>query len=113
MKGRQGPELRYDKGLIAGKAPKAGSKMKTESLVSRFAATGEKLEHQIISPEEDVLDCLDSSPIGRLLKIISILPEIREEKVNLARQGIECGKYETENSLDAAIDRVIEELTVE
>ena len=56
---------------------------------------------------------LNSTPLGRLLKIIASLPEIRQEKVVNARHRINCTEYETGTRLDMAIDKVLEELLAE
>jgi len=56
---------------------------------------------------------LNSTPLGRLLKIIASLPEIRQEKVVNARHRINCTEYETGTRLDMALDKVLEELIAE
>ena len=59
---------------------------------------------------ESVLDHIYANPLGRLLRIISTLPEVRSEKIEHARQLI----HETEDQLDCrmdlALDKVLEEL---
>ena len=56
---------------------------------------------------------LNSTPLGRLLKIIASLPEIRQEKVVNARHRINYNEYETGTRLDMALDKVLEELIAE
>ena len=56
---------------------------------------------------------LNSTPLGRLLKIIASLPEIRQEKVVNARHRINRTEYETGTKLDMALDKVLEELIAE
>lgn len=59
--------------------------------------------------EENLL----SSPLGRLLGVISQLPEIRYEKVERVRDQIRTGAYDLKDHLDAALDRVLDEIIVE
>ncbi|MFH1615077.1 MAG: flagellar biosynthesis anti-sigma factor FlgM [Planctomycetota bacterium] len=59
---------------------------------------------------EEILDNMNLTPIGRLLKRIASLPEIRKEKVVGVRQQLFDGKYDVENRLDAVLDRVLEDL---
>ena len=62
-----------------------------------------------IDPPMGFTDTFTVTPLGRLLSIISSLPEIRHEKVSNIRSQIERGEYEINNNLDIALDRVLEE----
>ena len=69
-----------------------------------------------VIPDEDlimeqILENLNTTPIGQVLKKIASLPEIRQEKVLDVRQRLTEGKYELNEHLDVALDRVLEELT--
>ena len=69
-----------------------------------------------LAPDEDyimeqILENLNTTPVGQVLKKIASLPEIRKEKVLDLRQRICEGKYELNERLDVALDRVLEELT--
>ena len=69
-----------------------------------------------VIPEEDlimeqILENLNTTPIGQVLKKIASLPEIRKEKVLDVRQRLTEGKYELNEHLDVALDKVLEELT--
>ena len=57
----------------------------------------------------ELMDTISATPLGRLLSIISSLPEIRHEKVSSVRQQIDRGEYELNTNLDVALDRVLEE----
>jgi hypothetical protein len=60
---------------------------------------------------EQILKNITTTPIGRVLKKIASLPEVRQEKIlNLRRQLTE-GKYNLNERLDTILDKVIEELT--
>ena len=57
----------------------------------------------------EVLDNIHSTPLGRLLRMIGSLPEIRQEKVCDVRRQIDYGQYDINENLDVALDRVLEE----
>ena len=57
----------------------------------------------------EVYETMASSPLGRLLGIISTLPEIRHEKVTSVRRQIDTGQYNITDNLDLALDMVLEE----
>jgi len=59
---------------------------------------------------EKLFDSMKCSPLGRLLKVISSLPEVRAEKVEHARRQIEQPDECLESKMDLALDRVLEEL---
>jgi negative regulator of flagellin synthesis FlgM len=57
----------------------------------------------------EVLDTIQSTPLGRLLRMIGSLPEIRHDKVCNIRRQIDYGQYDLSENLDLALDRVLEE----
>lgn len=59
---------------------------------------------------EAILDNIHATPIGRVLKRISTLPEIRKGKVLNLRRQITDGTYDVADRLDDALDIVLEEL---
>ncbi len=60
---------------------------------------------------EQILENLNTTPIGKVLKKIASLPEVRKEKVLDVRQQLTEGKYEFNEHLDVALDKVLEDLT--
>ena len=60
---------------------------------------------------EQILENVNSTPIGQVLKKIASLPEIRREKVLNLRREITEGRYDLAERLDVALDRVLEDLT--
>lgn len=62
---------------------------------------------------ERLFESMQCSPLGRLLKVISTLPEIRAEKVERARRQIADPDQCLDSRMDLALDRVLEELIVE
>lgn len=62
---------------------------------------------------DKLFDSIHSSPLGRLLSVIATLPEVRIEKVENARRNINQPEEYWDTKMDAALDRVLEELVVE
>ena len=60
---------------------------------------------------EQILESLNNTPIGKVLKKIASLPEIRKDKVIDVRQQLTDGKYNLNERLDIALDKVLEDLT--
>ena len=60
---------------------------------------------------EQILENLNTTPIGKVLKKIASLPDGRKEKVLDVRQQLTAGKYEFNEYLDVALDKVLEDLT--
>ena len=59
---------------------------------------------------EQILDNMNSTPIGQVLKKIASLPEGRRNKVLDVRQQLTEGKYDLNERLDMALEKVLEEL---
>lgn len=72
---------------------------------------GENLAHDNDLLMEQILGNINSTPIGQVLKRISLLPEVRAEKILRVRQQLNKGQYNLNERLNAAVDKVIEELT--
>jgi len=69
-----------------------------------------------LAPDEDlmmeqILQNIHTTPIGQLLRKIASLPEVRQEKILDVRRQLTEGKYDLNERLDVAIDRVLERLT--
>ncbi len=60
---------------------------------------------------EHILDNINATPIGKLLKKIACLPEVRQDKILNVRQQLTEGSYKVNDRLNLAMDRVLEELT--
>ena len=60
---------------------------------------------------EEILENLNTTPIGQVLKKIASLPEIRKDKVLNVRRQLTDGKYDLNERLNIALDRVLEDLT--
>ena len=59
---------------------------------------------------EQIVNNINNTPIGQVLKTIASLPEVRKEKVLSLRSRIRGGDYELTDKLDAALDKVLEEI---
>lgn len=69
-----------------------------------------------LAPDEDlimeqILENINSTPIGKVLKKIASLPEVRKEKVLDVRRQLTEGKYDLNERLEVAVDKVLEHLT--
>jgi hypothetical protein len=60
---------------------------------------------------EQILENINTTPIGQVLKRIASLPEIRKEKVLDVRRQLTEGKYDLNERLEIALDKVLENLT--
>ncbi len=85
---------------------------------SRFESENRKADcvQERLAPDEDlvmeqILDNINTTPIGQVLKKIASLPEVRKEKVLNLRRQITEGEYDLNERLDVAVDKVLEQLT--
>ena len=60
---------------------------------------------------EQILENINTTPIGQVLKKIALRPEIRKEKVLNVRRQLNKGKYKLNERLDIALDKVLEDLS--
>lgn len=60
-----------------------------------------------------LMDNINASPLGHLLKVIASLPEVRCDKVERARRHVDVSEDCLDAQMDAALDKVLEELVVE
>ena len=61
---------------------------------------------------EQILENMNSTPIGKVLKNIAALPDVSREKVLRVRREITEGKYDLEERLDMALEKVLDDLKV-
>jgi hypothetical protein len=59
---------------------------------------------------EQILDNLNNTPLGNVLKRIASMPEIRQNKVLEVRQSLSSDQYELNERLDLAMEKVLEDL---
>jgi negative regulator of flagellin synthesis FlgM len=60
---------------------------------------------------EQILENVNNTPMGQVLKKIALLPEVRRDKVLNVRRQITEGSYNLGERLEVAIDKVLEDLT--
>ena len=92
------------------------NRVKTQTRVNGL--TSQVNVRHTLSPEDDrkteeLLDAGAKTPLGQLLEKMAKLPEVRFEKVLNLRRQICRGQYNLNEKLDAAADRIIEELLIE
>ena len=76
--------------------------------VNPFAMNPSQDEDSVM---EQILDNIQSTPLGIVLKRIASLPEVRQEKVLRVRRQITQGRYDVTERLDMALERVLDDLT--
>ena len=55
-------------------------------------------------------DRVELSEMARLLARMREMPDVRQDRVDMARSAIQLGLYETDDRLDGAIDRLIDDM---
>jgi hypothetical protein len=60
---------------------------------------------------EEIINNLNNTPVGQVLKKLASLPEVRQQKVLNVRQQLTSGNYDLGERLDVVLDKVLEELT--
>ncbi len=64
-----------------------------------------------VQERDEILDNINTTPIGQVLRKIASLPEVRKEKVLDVRRQLTEGKYDLDERLDVALEKVLEHLT--
>jgi hypothetical protein len=59
---------------------------------------------------EQILENINTTPIGQVLKKIAVLPEVRREKVLSVRRQLTEGRYDLNKRLEVVLDRVLDDL---
>jgi len=60
---------------------------------------------------EQILENIHATPIGQVLSRIASLPEVRQEKILNVRRQLTEGRYDLNEHLDLAIEKVLENLS--
>jgi hypothetical protein len=90
--------------------PDVSSNGRLEGQNGQFDPVNEKLTKDEDLLMEQILENLNTTPIGRVLKKISSLPEIRQDKVLDVRRQLTNGKYELNERLDTVLEKVLDDL---
>ena len=61
---------------------------------------------------EQILENINHTPLGQVLKKIASLPEVRQQKVLRLRRQITTGRYNLTDHLDDVLDKVLEDLVM-
>jgi hypothetical protein len=59
---------------------------------------------------EQILDNMNSTSLGQVLKKIAVMPEVRKQKVLKVRQQLTEGRYNLTERLDLALEKVLDDL---
>jgi len=59
---------------------------------------------------ERILENISATPLGGVLKKIASLPEVRRKKVLDVRRRLTDGEYDLNERLDAALEKVLEDI---
>lgn len=79
-----------------------------QSISSPHAVRGTKPGQS--KPGEPIRDELQLSDAGRVADKMDAIPEIRQDRVDAIRAQIAAGTYETDEKLDIALDRLLDEI---
>jgi len=60
---------------------------------------------------EEIINNLNHTPVGQVLKKLASLPEMRKQKVLYIRQQLTSGSYDLGERIDVVLDKVLEDLT--
>ncbi len=86
---------------------------RTSKPLSQVNLNDRALSYKDDCKTEELLQAGDKTPLGQLLGKIAQLPEVRFEKVLDLRRQICRGNYKLDEKLEAAADRILEELLIE
>jgi hypothetical protein len=59
---------------------------------------------------EQILENMNSTPIGQVLKQIASLPDARRQKILRVRRQLNEGRYDLNERLDLALEKVLDDL---
>ena len=81
-----------------------------------FEGQDQQIVNEGMTPGEDVtmeqiLDNINNTSLGQVLKRIASLPDVRREKILRVRRQLTEGKYDLSTRLNVALDKVLEDLT--
>jgi hypothetical protein len=75
-----------------------------------LASFGREFAYQDDLTMEQILENLNHTPLGQVLKRIASMPEVRRKKVLEVRRSLSTGQYELNERLDRALEKVFEDL---
>ncbi len=75
------------------------------------APHGPKAAQPMARPEAaQIADEVNISDAARMAEQVQQLPDVREDRVEAVRQQIAAGTYETSDKLNAAVERLLDEI---
>jgi hypothetical protein len=94
----------------AGRMAELDASESLEDREPRVNPLGIDLSHDRDVTMEQILENINHTPLGRVLKRIASLPELRQQKVLRLRRQITAGRYDLSRRLDEVLDQVLEDL---
>ena len=82
-----------------------GAQHSFDSFFSEMSANDDLLMEQI-------LENMNTTPIGKVLMKVAALPEVRKQKVLNVRRQLSEGNYDLNERLDQALEKVLDDLKV-
>ncbi|MGA2677704.1 MAG: flagellar biosynthesis anti-sigma factor FlgM [Sedimentisphaerales bacterium] len=61
---------------------------------------------------EQILENMNGTPLGQVLKKIAVMPEVRKQKVLKVRRQLTEGRYNLTERLDLALEKVLDDLDI-
>ncbi len=103
--------MRPEKGMLM--SEKLNNNLDSE--FDKLSRSEDELLNEKLSVDDDlvmeqILQNMNSTPLGQVLKKIASLPEVRRQKVLTVRRQLTDGQYDINSRLDAALDKVLEKL---
>ena len=86
--------------------PNSSSRCSTHQRSARFA----RAEATAPAQSSAIGDRLDISEAGQIASRMAEIPEIRADRVSQLRSAIQSGSYETQDKLDTALERLLDEI---
>ena len=93
------------------------NKMSDSSSKGRFESQNQRMKdvkgNSIANEDlimEQIIENINTTPIGQVLKNIALLPEVRKEKILDVRKQLTEGRYDLNDRLSVALDKVLEDL---
>ena len=62
--------------------------------------------HRLEVPSDEV----EISDMAQVLESLSTIPDVRQERIDAVREAIANGTYETDEKLNAALERLLDEI---
>lgn len=103
--------LRLISAIEATKMVNMNSKDRFDGQIENIESVHSQTEDMDVMMEE-ILQNINSTPIGQVIKKIASLPEVRQEKIIDVRGKLNNGCYDLNQRLDIALEKVLDDLAI-